>query len=228
MKLLAIDTSTELATVAVTAHGELFSEEQGSIRQHAQFLLPMVDRLLGLAGVSLNQLDGIVFGRGPGSFTGLRIACSVAKGLAYAHNLPLFPVSSLAAIAHDVYQAEVDGLSEINVLAMIDARMHQVYWGCFTGTSYVVDEQVSSASDIVTKSNTPLILAGVGFELYIAQLPQEIQAKIVKQCTVFPKATAMIQLVQGGHGTAVSAEEALPVYVRNQVTHGKAKGDSGG
>ena len=115
MNLLAIDTSTEHATVAVTAHGELFSEEQGSMRQHAQFLLPMVERMLGLAGLSLTQLDGIVFGRGPGSFTGLRIACSVAKGLAYAHDLPLYPVSSLAAIAYEAHQADVDGLSKINV-----------------------------------------------------------------------------------------------------------------
>lgn len=98
-KLLAIDASTDQASVALLINGVSISEEQGSQRTHAQILLPMIDKLLTEANSSLNQLDGIVFGCGPGSFTGLRIACSMAKGLAYAHDLPLIPVSSLAAIA---------------------------------------------------------------------------------------------------------------------------------
>lgn len=228
MNLLAIDTSTELATVAILANGKLHSEEQGSMRQHAQFLLPMIKRMLALAGLSFSQLDGIVFGRGPGSFTGLRIACSVAKGLAYAHDLPLFPVSSLAAIAYDAYQTELNQTSDTHVLAMIDARMHQVYWGVFAGELFSVPEQVSAVGDIKWDTKTPLILAGVGFELYTPELPEEIKALIVKQSAIFPKATAMIHLVQSGQITAVSAAEALPVYVRNQITHGSAKGESGG
>jgi tRNA threonylcarbamoyladenosine biosynthesis protein TsaB len=220
MNLLAIDTSTEFATVAVAAHGEIYSEEQGSQRQHAQLLLPMVERLLASAGLSFSQLDGIVFGRGPGSFTGLRIACSVAKGLAYAHDLPLYPVSGLATIAYDVYHREMEQLADANVLAMIDARMHQVYWGRFTGESFSVLEQVSSVADITLTLERPLILAGVGCELYISQLPVDIRARIVKECTIFPKAASMIRLVQSGLILAVSASEALPVYVRNEVTHG--------
>ncbi len=225
MNLLAIDTSTELLTVAVASHGDVFSDEQGSMRQHAQFLLPMIERLLAVAGLAFRQLDGIVFGRGPGSFTGLRIACSVAKGLAYAHDLPLFPVSSLAAIAHEVYQTESKHMSEHHVLAMIDARMHQVYWGCFSGATYDAEEHVSAATDIQLTSATPLILAGVGCELYALQLPEGIQTQIVKQCVVFPKAVSMIHLVRSAQVKAVSAAEALPVYVRNQVTHGSAKGE---
>ena len=90
MNLLAIDTSTDHATVALAFGNELLSEEQGSMRQHAQFLLPMVERLLTSASLSFSQLDGIVFGCGPGSFTGLRIACSVAKAFAFAHDLLAF------------------------------------------------------------------------------------------------------------------------------------------
>ena len=228
MNLLAIDTSTELATVAIAAHGELYSEEQGCMRQHAQFLLPMIERLLSQASLSVSQLDGIVFGCGPGSFTGLRIACSVAKGLAYAHDLPLYPVSSLAAIASLVYQTELHQLSDAGVLAMIDARMHQVYWGCFTSDAFSVEEQVSAVADIRLNMAKPLVLAGVGFELYAPQLPEEITKLIVKKCIIFPTALAMIHLVQGGQINAISAKEALPVYVRNQVTHGVVKGDSGG
>ena len=225
MNILAIDTSTELATVAVAVNEEILSEEQGSMRQHAQFLLPMIKRLLATSGLTFNQLDGIVFGRGPGSFTGLRIACSVAKGLAYASDLPLYPVSCLAAIADEVYQTAA---ADAKVLAMVDARMHQVYWGCFTGTTFEVQEQVSSAADISLESVSSLILAGVGYEAYEQQFSTELREQIVKRYSVFPKATAMVRLVQKGHIKAVSAAEALPIYVRNQVTHGTEKGASGG
>lgn len=220
MNLLAIDTSTDLLTVAIDVHGETHSEEQGSMRQHAQRLLPMIERLLARAGASFSQLDGIVFGRGPGSFTGLRIACSVAKGLGYAHDVPLFPVSSLAAIANDVYQTEVGKGSDAHVLAMIDARMRQVYWGYFPDQSYTVKEQVTSAIDVVLPSSGPLIVAGVGFESYVLDLPDVLRAQVVKQCCIFPQALAMIRLVNTGEIKPVSAAEALPVYVRNQVTQG--------
>ncbi len=225
MNLLAIDTSTELATVALMVQEEIVSEEQGSMRQHAQFLLPMIQRLLALTGCLFNQLDGIVFGRGPGSFTGLRIACSVAKGLAYAHDLPVFPVSGLAAIA---YEAQRSQHASTAILAMIDARMHQVYWRYFTSAAETIEEQVSSAEDIILASEEPIILAGVGFEPYVEQLPAAIQTRILQQISIFPTATSMIRLVQAGEVNAVSAAEALPVYIRNQVTHGAAKGASNG
>ena len=99
MKLLAIDTSTEVASVAVLLDEAIFCTELESQKTQAQLLLPMIDKLMIDTGIQMNQLDGIIFGCGPGSFTGLRIACSIAKGLAYAHDLNLIPVSSLAAIA---------------------------------------------------------------------------------------------------------------------------------
>ncbi len=214
MNLLAIDTSTERATVAISVNGEMFSEEQDGMREHAKLLLPMVERLLALAKVSCSKLDAIVFGCGPGSFTGLRVACSVAKGLAYAHDLPLYPVSSLAAIAYQTTRSGSD------VLAMIDARMHQVYWGYFTAGTYDVVEYVTSAPDVVLPSASPIILAGVGFESYASQLPKAVQSQIIQQITIFPDAKAMIGLVQSGQIKPVSAVDALPVYVRDQVTQG--------
>ena len=213
MKLLAIDTSTDLATVALTVNGELYTEEQTGTRQHAQFLLPMIDRLLSMAGLSCHELEGIVFGRGPGSFTGLRIACSVAKGLAYAHDLPMYPVSGLAAIAYEI------GLG-VPVLTMIDARMHQVYWAYFEKDLVNVPEQVSAPEDIELIIAKPLILAGVGFEPYAHQLPSALQAHIIQQQVVFPRAQSMVGLVESGKIKPISAKAALPVYVRNQVTQG--------
>lgn len=217
MKLLAIDTSTERATVAIVSDGNIHCEEQHCMRQHAQFLLPMVERLLALSEITLAQLDGIIFGRGPGSFTGLRIACSVAKGLAYAHDLPLYPVSDLAAIA---YQKWIE--KKTAVLALIDARMHQLYWGYFTGDSFAVLEHVTAAADIFLPNPAPFIIAGVGYEPYLTQLPDILQRQIIQQHVVFPNANTLIYLVQSGQIQPVSVDEALPVYIRDQVTQGEA------
>ncbi len=224
MNLLAIDTSTESASVALSIDGELRSQEQGAQRSHARLLLPMVEQLLSGAQVSLSQLDGIVYGRGPGSFTGLRIACSVAKGLAYAQDLPLYPVSSLAAIANEVLFTH-DKPPNTKVLALLDARMNQLYWACFAQDSSEVVEQVSAAADIECRaSETPLILAGLGYEFYLPQMSQALQARIAKLYLINPKAEAMIRLVLTGTIKPVSASEALPVYIRNQITQGEPRG----
>lgn len=224
MNLLAIDTSTECASVALVINGEFRCDEQGAQRQHARLLLPMLERLLIDADVKLSQLDAIVYGRGPGSFTGLRIACSIAKGLAYAHDLPLIPVSSLAAIANEVLQQD-EVLKNAAVLSMLDARMNQLYWACFTDRSNNdVEEQVSEAKDIVFNNEKPLILAGVNYEPYMQFLAPDIQAKITRHLTIYPRAQAMIRLAQTGKIKAVSAADALPVYVRNQITQGDPRG----
>lgn len=225
MNLLAIDTSTDRATVAIAVNGDIYSEEQQGLRQHAQLLLPMIDRLLAMSQLSCSQLDAIVFGCGPGSFTGLRIACSVAKGLAYAHDLPVYPVSSLAAIGFDVYQTEKSLASHTNVLTLIDARMQQVYWSFYTGPEFNTKEHVTAAADIVVPVSDSIILAGAGFESYTSHLPQVLQRAIIKQCPIFPNARAMIGLVKSGKISAVTAEEALPVYVRNQVAQVSSKGE---
>lgn len=214
MKLLAIDTSTERATVALAIDGTIYTDEQGSLRQHAQLLLPMIEGLLAKASVQLNQLDGIVFGCGPGSFTGLRVTCSIAKALAYAHNLPLFPVSSLAAIAQEVFYTQPHLTPDTHVLAILDARMQQIYWSVISANAHASPESVSAASDVVLSSTAPLILAGVGIDTYAEQLPANIVAQIVGAHTVYPQAEAMIRLVTRGLIQPVSAADALPVYVR--------------
>lgn len=213
MKLLAIDTSTERATVALSIGGEIYSDEQGSLRQHAQLLLPMVDGLLAKASMRLNQLDGLVFGCGPGSFTGLRVACSMVKALAYAHDLPVYPVSSLAAVADEVYYTEPDLSLETQVLAMLDARMQQVYWACFSRDDFSSVEQVTAAEDVSAQA-IPTVVAGVGLDVYVPQFSMALQTQIIKQHVIYPEARAMIRLVRRGNIQAVSAAAALPVYVR--------------
>lgn len=221
MKLLAIDASTECASVALLASGELRYEEQPAQRQHTRLILPMIERLLLESAVTIAQLDGIVFGRGPGSFTGLRIACSVAKGLAYAHDLPLYPVSSLASIANEVWH-RYPTLSSHAVLAVIDARMHQVYWSCYGAGESV--EQVTPAALVHVPGEKDIVLAGSGYEAYRDQLPVDMVARIDYEESFYPTATAMIRMVVAGAVQAVSAAEALPVYVRNNVVQGDFRG----
>ncbi|CEK10003.1 tRNA (adenosine(37)-N6)-threonylcarbamoyltransferase complex dimerization subunit type 1 TsaB [Legionella hackeliae] len=223
MNLLAIDTSTSCASVALCINGNVRSKEQGAQRQHAQLLLPMIDQLLVDAGYQLNQLDGIVYGRGPGSFTGLRIACSIAKGLAYAHDLPLFPVSSLAAIADEAcHQHQM--AEKVEVLAMIDARMNQVYWACYANKQWDAEEFVSDMSALNLSSSSSLMIAGIGYEPYLKDLPQSIQSRVIQQVVVYPHAQTMLRLALNGTIKAITAAEAVPVYVRNQITQGDTRG----
>ncbi|MCH9756491.1 MAG: tRNA (adenosine(37)-N6)-threonylcarbamoyltransferase complex dimerization subunit type 1 TsaB [Gammaproteobacteria bacterium] len=212
MNLVAIETSTSHASVALLFQGKLFVEEEVNFREHARVLLLMIDKLLKAVGIGFNQLDGIIFGEGPGSFTGLRIACSVAKGLAYAHDLPIFSVSGLQAIAYEVRQFNLP------VLAMIDARMNQVYWAFEPKLGG--DVRVSSPEDVFVPLGEPFILAGASLKPYIDALPQSVRSEMVSQHEVFPKACAMIDLVKAGGISSVTAEKAMPVYIRDQVTGG--------
>ena len=220
MNLLAIDTSTENASVALAVDGELNCKEHMGAQSHTQFILPAIDFLLAEMGVASAKLDGIVFGQGPGSFTGLRVACSIAKGLAYAHNLPLYPVSTLAALREALFfdknqlSAAVEG-----ILTIIDARMNQVYWSyAATAQSSLDVEAVSFAKDVVVPGTASLCLAGVGFERYEHEFSSDISQRIVERLAIYPKADAMIRLVQQGLVAPVEARDAMPVYIRDQVT----------
>ena len=224
MKYLAIDTSTERASVALANGEQIYYAEQDNAREHAQHLLPIISQLLTDSGLLLHELDGIIVGRGPGSFTGLRIACSVVKGLAYPHSLPVYPVSSLAAIANEFFYSETDLIPDMRVLTMIDARMHEVYWDCYTADGEHLEERVSPASQLSLPFNGPCMIAGVGFEGYLPQLPEVIKKQCIGSRTVYPDARAMIRLVRLEKCLPVSAADVLPVYVRNQVV----KGASGG
>lgn len=196
MRLLAIETSTICASVALCVGHEIFERKETSLNRHALWVLPTISELLTEANIDLSQLDGLVFGAGPGSFTGVRIALGIVKGLALAHDLPVYPVCTLGAIRNEV-------LSDIPVLSVLDARMQQYYWALNADGS-LEGVFLSSLSEIKEKVKEPFVLAGVG----------DI---ISEPFSIFPSARSMIDLVLKGKIAPISAEVAAPYYVRNQV-----------
>jgi tRNA threonylcarbamoyladenosine biosynthesis protein TsaB len=221
MSLLAIDTSTDLASVALLCDGKFFYKEQSCQRTHAQRLLPMVDEVMSKARMQMKNLDAIIFGCGPGSFTGLRISCSLAKGLAYAYDLNLIPVSSLASIAWVARKQMTH--SDLPILTILDARMQEVYWAYYLPGQFSAEEHVNRISDIVLPDTQSIALAGIGIDEYGSEISKKIKARIDAQVVVYPSAIAMIELVRATSIPPVSVAEAKPVYVRNQVTWDKNK-----
>lgn len=143
VKILAVDTATEACSAALYINGELFECYQLAPREHTQLILQMVEQLLEQQQLTLKQLDALAFGRGPGSFTGVRIATGVVHGLAFASDLPVVPVSTLAAIAQYAYQQS----GQAQVLAGIDARMGGIYWGAYAlGDDGLMQLQAQSRS----------------------------------------------------------------------------------
>lgn len=215
--LLAIDTSTDRASVALLVDGKLLSKENANVKQHAECLLPMISELLAEGSINIEDLQGIVFGCGPGSFTGIRVTCSVAKALAYAHNLPMYPVTSLHAIAY----AACDGrLSEDTaILALLDARMQEFYWQYFTDLQ-IGTPQVSSLDSINFSAVGKLIIAGPNIDFFLNELPSNILSMSCTVKDIFPSAAVMLELVREKYVNHVDANCALPLYVRNEVVRG--------
>jgi len=216
MKLLALDTSTEACTVALSLDGEVLERSEPG-GQHAECILPMVDALLADAGLALTQLDALAFGRGPGSFTGLRIGAGVTQGLAFGADLPVVPVSSLAALAQGQHAARV--------LAAFDARMQQVYWGAYIRNAQGIME-VQNAEGVCAPQAIPAPAgedwygAGPGWDAYHQILQQQLGPRLAGwQPKCLPQARHVAELGIAGYrtGAAIAADLALPIYVRDDV-----------
>jgi len=199
---------------------QTLSRQEIAPRGHAQRVLPMVDDILAEAGVSLSQLDGIAFDRGPGAFTGIRIGTSVVQGLAFGADLPVIPVSSLCTLAQGTYRSG----HYTNVLAVIDARMQEVYWAYCqlndSSTMELIDaEHVSNADRISVCPEGEWYGAGTGWQTYAESIQVNCNRLLGYQAEVFPLAKDVISLAepQLAKGLGVSAEQALPVYIRDEV-----------
>lgn len=220
--VLAIDTSIARASVALWSSGVVHEAHIEGTSLQAQSVLPMIDDLLKTAGLTPMQLGSIVFGRGPGSFTGLRIACSIAKGLAYAHDLPLYSVSDLALIAHQLLQKK----GSFPVLSLMDARMDQLYWAYYPNQESLVSAQeyVTSAADVDCLTDSPFYLAGIGFEPYQTAISSRILEAAIDAVVIEPSASGLISMIQSIEMPTVDVQDAAPVYIRQHVTHGDVNG----
>jgi tRNA threonylcarbamoyladenosine biosynthesis protein TsaB len=218
LNVLAIDTSTELCSAAVvTRDGRSILRSMLTERSHADLILPMIDEVLAEARLRLQDLDGMAFGRGPGGFTGLRIAAGVIQGLAFGAGLPVAPVSSLAAVAYLTSPA-VAG----EVLVCNDARMNELYWACYRveadGIVAVMPEHVGPPDRIAPPAGVRHF-AGNG----VARFP-DLRARLEAAGLhfhdgLYPRADAIARLGAAmlARGEGVDAAQAVPTYVRDDV-----------
>jgi tRNA threonylcarbamoyladenosine biosynthesis protein TsaB len=222
MRLLAIDTSSEACSAALYLDGEVRLRWELAPRRHAELIIPMMDALLTEAGLRLAELDGLAFGRGPGAFTGVRIATGVVQGAAFGAGLPVVPVSTLAALA----QRAVRQHDALGVLAALDARMDEVYWGGYRpGPDGLVEpvlaEQVAPPGEVMLPGHGAWWGVGSGWAAYEPVLRERCGKRVQAvdgDLLCSAEEVALLGVRALARGEAVSAEQALPVYLRERVT----------
>lgn len=216
MKLLALDTSTEACSAALYVDGDIRQRFEITPKAHTKLLLPMIESLLAEAELTLSQLDALAFGCGPGSFTGLRIATGVVQGLAFGADLPVVPVSTLAALAQNL-------LPELAFVAM-DARIGEIFWGVYQRNAEGFVELVGKEAVLpVEQIEFPQQAAtgiGSGWRVYQNALMARTQNLVTQiESDVLPQSSTIAELGVYGfkRGLAVAAEYAQPVYLRDKV-----------
>ena len=231
MNLLALDTSTEACSAALSWAGQLSVREVEAPRGHADLLLPMIDELMGDAGITLSDLHAIAFARGPGSFTGVRLAASVVQGLAFGAGLPVVPVSTLAAVALRALEtARHEGLEPEEIWVCNDARMGEVYHAVFAVRDLA--QAAAKAASIVESVSAPTVVAerwgsrsvrglaigaGHGFRAYPDLAAAPGLANVYPY--LLPRAREVLALAMPAveAGLGVDPTQALPIYVRDEV-----------
>ena len=222
MRILALDTATESCSAALLISGETLVRELELDRGHAERILFMIDELMSEAGLDLGSLDAIAFGRGPGGFTGVRLAASVTQGLAFGAGLPVIPISDLQAVAQRAFG--IDSAAE-RMLVCNDARMHEVYWGCFEQAKGlarpICEERVSKPDAVASLVDWPTHIhgAGRGFSAYPELSAGLGDRLVVTHPLLLPRAREIALLAAPvlASGGAVPAEEAIPIYIRDEV-----------
>lgn len=229
LRILAIDTATESCSVAVWNEGVVASRFEISPREHTQKILPMVKSALEEANITLQSLDVLAFGRGPGSFTGVRIGVGVAQGIALGAELPMIGISSLATMAEGVFRTT--GIK--HVLVAIDARMGEIYCAQYqrNGAGAWVGEDTEAVMkpeqfiEALQSTTGTWAMAGTGWQAY-PDLKEALPFTVVETDITLPAAQDMLPLaVTAWHeGKATKVEDAEPVYLRNEVTWKKLPG----
>lgn len=215
MKILAFETSTEFCSVALQLEDTIIEKEIRAGQRHSEILLFMIQEILEEAKLTLQQIDGIAFGAGPGSFTGLRIACGVAQGLAYATGAPIIRISTLEAVAQKVNKQKV--------IVTLDARMGEIYhasyqkmtnhgWDIVSSPILCLPQQAPALSD----TNTNWHGCGSGFDVYRGELSSRYRKNLQQiHCDLHPHAKEIAQLALLHPST--DPANATPIYLRNKV-----------
>lgn len=222
--ILAIETSAELASCALLAGDTVLVRATPGVRSHSQSILPMVQELLKEAGIALAGCDAVAFGAGPGSFTGVRTACGVAQGLAYGAGLPVLPMVTLEAMAEACRAAT--GAAE--VLAVLDARMGEVYWAQYRfhngGWSEVVAPALSAPQDVAPLAADGLQACGNGFAEYAdAFAGKPFAHGALPGIVPHARELALLARAALAAGQGVPAAQAQPIYLRNKVAYTSAE-----
>jgi Inactive homolog of metal-dependent proteases, putative molecular chaperone len=230
MRILAIDTATEACSAALWNTGEICAHFELCPREHTQRILPVVQDILSQSGVTLAELDALAFGRGPGSFTGVRIGIGIAQGLALGAELPMIGVSTLATMAQGAFRKS----GATRVLAAIDARMGEVYWA-----EYVRDEQGiwhGEESEAVLKPEAvkarlmqlsgEWVTVGTGWPAWPELAADATHLTITDGEVLLPAAEDMLPIAVYllEKGKTVAVEKAEPKYLRNEVAWKKLPG----
>lgn len=228
MKLLAVETATEACSAALYLDGVITERFELAPRHHTKLILPMIDELMRAAGLQATQLDALAFGCGPGSFTGIRIATGVIQGIAFGADLPVVRVSTLAAMAQDLF----DRTDTSTAFTAMDARMEEIFWGVYQrdalGFAELIDEEAVIAADLV---DCPVASSGVGigsaWGVYADKLINRLAAGQVShyESDALPRAALIARLGAHGftQGLGVPVELAMPVYLRDKVAKTEAE-----
>ena len=218
MKLLALETSSERGSLAVLSGSVIIERWIETPRAQTSLLFPLVKELLSEASLNLSDLDGIAFGRGPGSFTGLRVATAIAQGIGLSVALPILPISSLAALAQQAYHEH--GLSR--VLVCVDAHMGEVYWAAFEiqdGLAVPSFPESLTAPQVVSwKGLGPWGAAGNGCQVYSKTLASLLSGADQVLPGLRPRARDLFSQAKADlvAGRAQVAEQAKPAYLRDE------------
>lgn len=219
-KILALDSSSDACSVALLRDGKINTLFELAAKSHTQRLLPMVDEILQAESIALSDLDAIAFGRGPGSFTGLRICMGIVQGLAFGAELPVIPVSTLQAIAREYQDENTNNTAPIAVA--LDARMQEVYWGFFSPQATLLEpEAVIKPADLLATSSLAassnrVVALGSGWQYSEFSELQFLAQKRDVHASAGAIARIAEELWQ--QGKAISIDQAEPVYLRDSVT----------
>ncbi|KOR30229.1 hypothetical protein TI04_06750 [Achromatium sp. WMS2] len=222
MKILALDTATEACSAALSLNNQVYARFTEAPRGHGELILGMIDELMQTAAATVTELDAVAFGRGPGSFTGVRIATAVAQAIGFGANLPLVPISNLALLAQGLYRTT----GALKIAVALDARMGEIYWGAYHMVSgvaqAVADEQVLAPDQLVWNlTGGAWQGVGRGFTTYADVLiPRLDRSCNLSSANLLCNAQDLIPLAQAAlTDSNTPLATATPIYLRNQVVH---------